>query len=91
MSAKIKIGYLTTHQIDLTADIYYLHRWVLFQPSQPIFVKLYICVTFYLLITIKICGSKPISENFRSVDKYVPVDMNKYIYESRQSLALHYK
>jgi hypothetical protein len=48
-------------------------------------------VTYSVLITIRIFRFIPLPEDFyrvdKTVDKYVPVDMNKQVYESRLLLV----
>ena len=44
-------------------------------------------LTYPVLVTISINRLIPLPEDFCEVDKYVPVDMNKQVYESRLLLV----
>ena len=52
-------------------------------------------LTYPVLVTITINRLIPLPIDFcrvdKTVDKYVPVDMNKQVYESRVLLVQHYK
>ena len=71
-----------------------MRRWGWFLPTHLIdyvVIEVSKCITYSVLITIRICRPIPLPEDFcgvdKTVDKYVPVDMNKQVYESRVLLV----
>ena len=62
-------------------------------PPYPslVFIEVSLCITYSVLITIRIYRPIPLPEDFygvyKTVDKYVRVDMNKHISESRLLLV----